>query len=114
MTLDELADAIRKVKSATDRPFGVNIRADASDADDRVALLIREGVKVASFALAPRQELIARLKDAGAVVIPSVGAAKKSMERAGNPESCLTRVKRSSSVAATMRPFCRRAAPESW
>jgi NAD(P)H-dependent flavin oxidoreductase YrpB (nitropropane dioxygenase family) len=76
MTLDELASAIGKVKSATDRPFGVNIRADASDADDRVDLMIREGVKVASFALAPRQELIATLKDAGAVVIPSIGAAK--------------------------------------
>jgi len=76
MTLDELATAISKVKAATDRPFGVNIRADASDADDRVDLMIREGVKVASFALAPRQELIAKLKDAGAVVIPSVGAAK--------------------------------------
>ena len=76
MTLDELVSAIRKVKAATDRPFGVNIRADASDADDRVELMIREGVKVASFALAPRQELIARLKDAGVVVIPSVGAAK--------------------------------------
>jgi NAD(P)H-dependent flavin oxidoreductase YrpB (nitropropane dioxygenase family) len=76
MTLDELATAIGKVKGATERPFGVNIRADASDADDRVDLMIREGVKVASFALAPRQELIAKLKDAGAVVIPSVGAAK--------------------------------------
>jgi NAD(P)H-dependent flavin oxidoreductase YrpB (nitropropane dioxygenase family) len=76
MTLDELAGAIGKVKSATDRPFGVNIRADASDADDRVDLMIREGVKVASFALAPRRELIATLKDAGAVVIPSIGAAK--------------------------------------
>ncbi|HZQ30834.1 MAG TPA: nitronate monooxygenase [Mycobacterium sp.] len=76
MTLDELATAIGKVKDATDKPFGVNIRADASDADDRVDLMIREGVKVASFALAPRQELIAKLKDAGAVVIPSIGAAK--------------------------------------
>ena len=76
MTLDELATAIGKVNAATDRPFGVNIRADASDADDRVDLMIRKGVKVASFALAPRQELIAKLKDAGAVVIPSVGAAK--------------------------------------
>lgn len=76
MTLDELGEAVRKVKAATDRPFGVNIRADASDADDRVDLMIREGVTVASFALAPRQELIARLKAAGAVVIPSVGAAK--------------------------------------
>ena len=76
MTIDELATAITKVKSATDRPFGVNIRADAADAGDRVELMIREGVKVASFALAPNQELIARLKEAGSVVIPSIGAAK--------------------------------------
>ena len=76
MTIDELATAIAKVKSTTDKPFGVNIRADAADAGDRVDLMIREGVKVASFALAPKQELIARLKEAGAVVVPSVGAAK--------------------------------------
>ncbi|MBV9320974.1 MAG: nitronate monooxygenase [Mycobacterium sp.] len=76
MTLDELATAIEKVKAATDKPFGVNIRADAGDAADRVDLMIRKGVKVASFALAPKQELISRLKDAGAVVIPSVGLAK--------------------------------------
>ena len=83
MTVDELATAIQKVKAATDRPFGVNIRADASDAGDRVDLMIREGVKVASFALAPKPELIARLKDAGAVVIPSVGAAKHAKKVAG-------------------------------
>ncbi|KZS70387.1 2-nitropropane dioxygenase [Mycobacterium kansasii] len=76
MTLDELATAIGKVKAVTDKPFGVNIRADAADAADRVELMIREGVKVASFALAPKPELIARLKEAGAVVIPSIGAAK--------------------------------------
>ena len=83
MTLDELATAITKVKAATDRPFGVNIRADAADAGDRVELMIREGVKVASFALAPKPELIARLKEAGAVVIPSVGAAKHAKKVAG-------------------------------
>lgn len=76
MTLDELAAAITKVKAVTDKPFGVNIRADAADAGDRVELMIREGVRVASFALAPKQQLIARLKEAGAVVIPSIGPAK--------------------------------------
>src|ERR1700746_3645029 len=74
MTTDELATAIGKVKTVTDRPFGVNIRADAADAGDRVELMIREGVKVASFALAPQQELIARLKDAGAGGIPVIAA----------------------------------------
>ncbi len=74
MTLDQLSSAIDEVRSRTDAPFGVNLRADASDAGDRIDLLIRNRVKVASFALAPRQELIAKLKDAGIVVIPSVGA----------------------------------------
>jgi NAD(P)H-dependent flavin oxidoreductase YrpB (nitropropane dioxygenase family) len=52
----------------------VNLRADLPDAAERVELMIAEGVRVASFALAPRQEMIKRLKDAGVIVIPSVGA----------------------------------------
>lgn len=74
MTLDQLREAIREVRSRTDAPFGVNLRADAGDAGDRVRIMVDEGVRVASFALAPSRELIAELKAAGAVVIPSVGA----------------------------------------
>lgn len=74
MSLAQLRSAVREVKERTDAPFGVNLRADAGDAADRVGLLIGEGVRVASFALAPSRELIVRLKDAGVVVIPSVGA----------------------------------------
>ncbi|MGW7099785.1 NAD(P)H-dependent flavin oxidoreductase [Streptomyces sp. NPDC054838] len=74
MTPDRLRAAVHEVKSRTDAPFGVNLRADAGDAAERVRLIIDEGVRVASFALAPSQELIARLKDAGVVVIPSIGA----------------------------------------
>ncbi|MEU2751454.1 nitronate monooxygenase [Streptomyces collinus] len=74
MTPERLRSAVREVRSRTDAPFGVNLRADASDAGERVGIILDEGVKVASFALAPRPELIARLKDAGVIVIPSVGA----------------------------------------
>ncbi|GGP35640.1 NAD(P)H-dependent flavin oxidoreductase [Streptomyces abikoensis] len=74
MTPERLRAAVREVRSRTDRPFGVNLRADAGDAAERAAILVAEGVRVASFALAPSRELIARLKDAGVVVIPSVGA----------------------------------------
>ena len=52
----------------------MNLRADAPDAGRRVDLLISEEVRVASFALAPKPELIARLKEAGIVVVPSIGA----------------------------------------
>ncbi|MBD0322647.1 MAG: nitronate monooxygenase, partial [Aldersonia sp.] len=83
MTYDELAAAITKTKTLTDKPFGVNIRADATDAAQRIDLLIREKVRVASFALAPRAELIATLKVAGVVVIPSIGAAKHAKKVAG-------------------------------
>ncbi|MFE6224935.1 NAD(P)H-dependent flavin oxidoreductase [Streptomyces sp. NPDC057854] len=74
MSTDRLRSAVREVKARTDAPFGVNLRADAGDAAERVRIIIDEGVRVASFALAPSRELIARLKDAGVVVIPSIGA----------------------------------------
>src|SRR3712207_6583199 len=74
MTVEQLRQAIHEVKGRTDAPFGVNIRSDASDVNDRVDLMIKGGVRVASFALAPKLGLIARLKDAGVVTIPSIGA----------------------------------------
>ncbi|WP_121826768.1 nitronate monooxygenase [Streptomyces rapamycinicus] len=74
MTPDQLRAAVREVRSRTDAPFGVNLRADAGDAAERVRIIVEEGVRVASFALAPSRELIARLKEAGVIVIPSIGA----------------------------------------
>jgi len=74
MDLAQLRDSIAEVKSRTSNPFGVNLRADSADVNDRVAMMIDEGVKVASFAQAPKPELISRLKSAGVVVIPSIGA----------------------------------------
>lgn len=74
MDLAQLRDSIAEVKSRTSNPFGVNLRADSTDVNDRIAMMIDEGVKVASFAQAPKPELISRLKSAGVVVIPSIGA----------------------------------------
>ncbi|MBB4715907.1 NAD(P)H-dependent flavin oxidoreductase YrpB (nitropropane dioxygenase family) [Streptomyces luteogriseus] len=74
MTPDRLREAVREVKARTGAPFGVNLRGDAADAGDRVRILIEEGVRVASFALAPSRELIGTLKEAGVVVMPTVGA----------------------------------------
>lgn len=74
LDLRELADAIAKVKSRTARPFGVNMRGDSPDGVARVELMVREGVRVASFAAAPNEALIKKCKDAGLFVIPSIGA----------------------------------------
>jgi NAD(P)H-dependent flavin oxidoreductase YrpB (nitropropane dioxygenase family) len=74
MSPAELRSAIKQVKDRTGAPFGVNLRADAPDARERVGMIIAEKVPVASFALAPRPELIRALRDAGVVTIASVGA----------------------------------------
>jgi NAD(P)H-dependent flavin oxidoreductase YrpB (nitropropane dioxygenase family) len=74
MTLEELAAAIAEVRSRTERPFGVNLRTDVADVEDRIALMIETGATVASFAQAPNAKLVARCKEAGLFVIPTVGA----------------------------------------
>jgi len=76
MTLGELDKAIREVKDRTDRAFGVNLRADQDDVVERITLMGAEGVRVASFANAPGEALVKRLKDDGLVVIPTIGAAR--------------------------------------
>jgi NAD(P)H-dependent flavin oxidoreductase YrpB (nitropropane dioxygenase family) len=72
--LRQLADAIAETKRRTDRPFGVNLRSDAPDVMERAELMVKEGVRVASFALAPSEKLMKGLKDQGLVCIPSIGA----------------------------------------
>ena len=74
MNLGELRAAVAEMKSRTQLPFGVNLRTDSPDILDRVELLIGERVKVASFAMAPRADLVARLRDGGVIVVPSIGA----------------------------------------
>jgi NAD(P)H-dependent flavin oxidoreductase YrpB (nitropropane dioxygenase family) len=83
MTYEELEAAIRETRSRTGNPIGVNLRADAPDAAKRIDLLAREGVRVASFALAPKQDLIKRCKDHGLVVVPSIGARRHAEKVAG-------------------------------
>jgi NAD(P)H-dependent flavin oxidoreductase YrpB (nitropropane dioxygenase family) len=74
MTGDEMTAAIRSVKERTAAAFGVNLRADQPDLADRVATCVAEGVRLVSFAGAPTKDAIARLHDAGVLVMPTVGA----------------------------------------
>ena len=83
MSLAELEKAIEDTAGRTPRPFGVNLRADAADAAERVRLIVTRRVPVASFAQAPKPELIAALKDAGVVTIASVGARRHAEKAAG-------------------------------
>jgi NAD(P)H-dependent flavin oxidoreductase YrpB (nitropropane dioxygenase family) len=83
MSLDELRAVIAETAERTTEPFGVNLRADAPDAAERVRLIIAGRVPVASFAQAPKPELIAVLKDAGVITIASVGARRHAEKAAG-------------------------------
>jgi NAD(P)H-dependent flavin oxidoreductase YrpB (nitropropane dioxygenase family) len=83
MTLEQLGEAIRTVKERTDRPFGVNLRPDQADLDARIALLVRERVTLASFAGPPGKQVIATLKRAGILTMPTVGARRHAEKMAG-------------------------------
>ena len=74
MDLDQLLAAIKETKALTAKPFGVNMRADQPDVMERADLLAAEGVRVASFAMAPRAEVMDRLRRGGVLVVPSIGA----------------------------------------
>ena len=74
MTFAQMQQAIAQVQAATDKPFGVNLRTDAVDIDARVDHIIKVKVRVASFAQAPGEAVVKKLKDAGVVVMPTIGA----------------------------------------
>lgn len=83
MTFQQLAEEIAYVKANTIMPFGVNLRSDSADVFERADLMIKEGVKVATFALAPSEKLVKKLKDAGLICIPSIGAVRHAEKLAG-------------------------------
>jgi len=74
LTLAETEAAIARTRELTAAPFGVNLRGDAPDVGKRARLLVKHGVRVASFGLAPDEAVIRELTEAGLVVMPSVGA----------------------------------------
>ncbi len=83
MTPDQLREAVASVKARTDAPFGVNFRADQPDLTERLRFVTGEGVRLISFAGAPTRDAIKLVHDAGAVVVPTVGArrhAEKMLE----------------------------------
>ena len=83
MTATELERAVHDVRDRTERPFGVNFRADQPDLTDRLRFVTGAGASVVSFAGAPTKDAIARCHDAGVLVVPTVGArrhAEKMLE----------------------------------
>ena len=82
MSLAELEKAIEETAGRTAGPFGVNLRADAPDAAERVRLIVARRVPVASFAQAPKRELIAAIKEMAPVgiVLSGGGSQLKNLD----------------------------------
>jgi nitronate monooxygenase len=77
---EEIDAAILRVKALTERPFGVNFLMDAPGADRIAEAIVRHGVRAAGYNRAPDASLIRRLKDAGVVCVPTIGAVKHALK----------------------------------
>ncbi|MCB1039045.1 MAG: nitronate monooxygenase [Acidimicrobiales bacterium] len=82
MTDEQFREAVRSVKDKTDAPFGANFRAGQPDLDERIGFATGEGVRVFSFAGAPTKDAIAKIHDAGGLVVPTVGARRHAEKMA--------------------------------
>lgn len=78
-------EQIRKVKSRTDKPFGVNLMLMNPEADDIARVIAEEKVKVVTTGAGNPEKYMKMWKEAGVIVIPVVAsvAMAKRMERAG-------------------------------
>lgn len=83
--IDYLREQIRRCKSLTDKPFGVNIMLMSPNAEELAQLVIEEGVTVVTTGAGNPGKFMAAWKEAGVKVIPVVPsvALAKRMERSG-------------------------------
>ena len=85
MPVDILREEIRKVKSITSNPFGVNLMLMMADVEKQIEVCIEEGVPVVTTGAGNPGPYMERLKAAGVKVIPVVAsvALAKRMEKIG-------------------------------
>lgn len=80
MTPAEVEQGILEIKAKTDKPFGVNFHMYAPGAKEIIDICIKHGVKAVSYSRSPSKESVKKLKDAGIVCIPTVGALKHAIK----------------------------------
>lgn len=85
MPVDILRQEIRKVKSITSNPFGVNLMLMMADVEKQIDVCIEEGVPVVTTGAGNPGPYMEKLKAAGIKVIPVVAsvALAKRMEKIG-------------------------------
>ena len=76
----QMEAAIIETRRLTDQPFGVNFHMYQANAGEIVELVLRHKVRAVSYSRSPGKHMISRLKDAGVVCIPTVGALKHAQK----------------------------------
>ncbi|MCG8313353.1 MAG: nitronate monooxygenase [Pseudomonadales bacterium] len=80
MTPDEVEAGILQIKAITDQPFGVNFHMYAPGAKEIIDICIKYKVRAVSYSRSPDKASVKKLKDAGVVCIPTVGALKHAIK----------------------------------
>lgn len=76
----DVENQILAIKSKTDRPFGVNFHMFQPNAEEVISVVIKHKVRAVSYGRGPDAKTIKRLKDAGVVCMPTVGAVKHAVK----------------------------------
>ena len=79
MSPAELKENIRKIKSLTDKPFGVNFMANNPLIDELLDVIIEEKVPVASYGVGNPQKVLERTKPHGIINLPTMGALRHAV-----------------------------------
>ena len=85
MNSEELRENIRKCRSLTENPFGVNLMLMHPEADEMAEVIVDENVKIVTTGAGSPGKYMEKWKCAGITVIPVVSsvALAKRMERIG-------------------------------
>ena len=85
MTSEILRENIRKCKSLTDKPFGVNLMLMNPEIDEMSDIVVEEGVSIVTTGAGSPGIYMEKWKEAGIIVIPVVPSASLAirMERCG-------------------------------
>lgn len=85
---DQIENEILRVKQLTgDRPFGLNFHMFQANAQQLLDLAVKHKLRAVSYGRGPDKKTIGRLRDAGIVCMPTVGAlkhAQKAIEMGAN------------------------------
>lgn len=77
---DILRQHIRKCKSATDKPFGVNIPLLYPQTDDHISILLEEGVRIVFTSAGNPKKYTSLLKEKGVTVVHVVANVKFALK----------------------------------